>query len=117
MLQNMEPVFTVAVFDTNDTSTTTGFDSFFDNGATIISSVNLPTDFCGKPGHQGVTGTEADLESSAPEGLPGYVASFCFADFDRWAFATTDFRVARAASMSSSSKINSRSASRMCHST
>ena len=33
MLQNMEPVFTVAVFDTNDTPTTTGFDSFFDNGA------------------------------------------------------------------------------------
>lgn len=55
-LQNMEPVFTVAVFDTNDTSTTTGFDSFFDNGATILSSVNLPTDFFGKPGHQGVTG-------------------------------------------------------------
>ena len=56
MLQNMEPVFTVAVFDTNDTSTTTGFDSFFDNGASIVSSVNLPTDFFGKPGHQGVTG-------------------------------------------------------------
>ena len=56
MLQNMEPVFTVAVFDTNDTSTTTGFDTFFDNGATILSSVNLPTDFFGKPGHQGVTG-------------------------------------------------------------
>ena len=52
MLQNMEPVFTVAVFDTNDTSTTTGFDSFFDNGASIVSSVNLPTDFFGKPGHQ-----------------------------------------------------------------
>lgn len=56
-LHNLEPVFTLAVFDTNNTPTTSGFESFFDNGATILSSLNLPTAFGGLPGHQGITGT------------------------------------------------------------
>ena len=56
-LHNLEPLFTLAVFDTNNTPTTSGFESFFDNGATILSSLNLPTAFGGLPGHQGITGT------------------------------------------------------------
>jgi porin len=56
-LHDMEPVFSLVVFDTNNTPTTSGFDTFFDNGATILSSVNLPTDFIGLAGHQGITAT------------------------------------------------------------
>jgi porin len=55
--KDQEPVFSVAVFDTNDTPTVSGFDSFFDNGMTALASVNLPTKFLGLPGHQGLTGT------------------------------------------------------------
>jgi porin len=57
VLQNMEPVFSVAVFDSNSTPTTSGFDSFFDNGASIVSQVTIPTTFCCLPGHQGLLGT------------------------------------------------------------
>ena len=56
-LQNMEPVFAAAVFDTNNTPTVSGFDTFFDNGATIFAQANLPTQFFDLPGHQGVSGT------------------------------------------------------------
>ncbi len=57
MLQHMEPVFSVAVFDTNDNPTTSGFDTFFDDGVSIVTSVNLPTEWMALPGHQGLTGT------------------------------------------------------------
>lgn len=56
-LENMEPVFAAAVFDTNNTPTVSGFDTFFDNGATIFAQANLPTQFFDLPGHQGVSGT------------------------------------------------------------
>ena len=56
-LQNMEPVFAVAVFDTNNTPTVSGFDTFFDNGATIFAQINLQTNFFDRAGHQGVSGT------------------------------------------------------------
>ena len=36
VLENMEPVFAVSVFDTNNTPTVSGFETFFDNGATIL---------------------------------------------------------------------------------
>jgi porin len=57
VLQNGAPVFTVMVLDTNNTPTTTGFQSFFDNGATIFANLTLPTKFFGLPGQQGVSGT------------------------------------------------------------
>jgi porin len=56
-LKNHEPVFAAAVFDTNSTPTVSGFDRFFDNGATTFAQLNLPTHFFSLPGHQGVTGT------------------------------------------------------------
>lgn len=56
-LKNMEPLFAVAVFDTNNTPTVSGFDTFFDNGVTIFAQANLPTKFFGLPGHQGISGT------------------------------------------------------------
>ena len=57
VLENMEPVLAVSVFDTNNTPTVSGFDTFFDNGSTICAQVTLPTTFFDRPGHQGVSGT------------------------------------------------------------
>lgn len=57
VLEDLEPIFTMAVFDTNDTSTVSGFDTFFDNGMSLLAQLNLPTSFFGKPGHQGIYGT------------------------------------------------------------
>jgi porin len=56
-LHHHEPVLSAAVFDTNNTPTVSGFDTFFDNGATIFLQANLPTNFFCLPGHQGVSGT------------------------------------------------------------
>ena len=50
------PVFTLTVYDTNDDSTTSGFDKLFNNGAVIYPTVSLPTNFFGMPGHQSVWG-------------------------------------------------------------
>jgi porin len=55
--KNQEPVFSGMVFDTNDTPTVSGFDTFFDNGMTVFVSGNLPTKFLDLPGHQGLAGT------------------------------------------------------------
>lgn len=54
-LRDFKPIASINVYDTNNTPTTTGFDSFFDNGATLLAQVNLPTNFFGMPGHQGVS--------------------------------------------------------------
>jgi porin len=56
-LQNEETVFAACVYDTNDTPTASGFDTFFDNGATVYAELNLPTTFFDLPGHQGFSGT------------------------------------------------------------
>lgn len=56
-LKNMEPLFALAVFDTNNTPTVSGFDTFFDNGATVFAQLNQQTNFFDRPGHQGVSGT------------------------------------------------------------
>jgi hypothetical protein len=55
-LQDEHPVFTLSVFDTNDASKTSVFDSFFENGVVILGTALLPTRFFGLPGHQGVEG-------------------------------------------------------------
>ena len=85
VLQNGAPVFTVMVLDTNNTPTTSGFNTFFDNGATIFANATLPTKFFGLPGQQGLSGTFSsgrynDLQPTAyfnpNEGLvvtPGFV--------------------------------------------
>jgi porin len=56
-LEDKEPLLAVAVFDTNNTPTVSGFDTFFDNGATVFALLNRQTEFFGRPGHQGITGT------------------------------------------------------------
>lgn len=57
ILKDGAPVFTLMVLDTNNTPTTSGFESFFNNGATIFADVSLPTQFFDLPGHQGLAGT------------------------------------------------------------
>lgn len=56
-LKDKEPLFLVSVFDNNNTPTVSGFDTFFDNGATVFALLNRQTDFFDLPGHQGVSGT------------------------------------------------------------
>ena len=55
-LQKGYPVLSLTVYDTNDDSTRTGFDKFFNNGAVIYPTVSLPTTFFGMPGHQSLWG-------------------------------------------------------------
>jgi len=56
-VQDEESIFSVTVFDTNDTPTTTGFDTFFSNGVTIYGEFTLPTEFFDRRGHHGIYGT------------------------------------------------------------
>ena len=55
--QNDEEAFSVTVYDTNDTTTVSGFDTFFNNGATVYTEWNLTTSFFNLPGHHGLSGT------------------------------------------------------------
>jgi porin len=55
--KDKEVVFSVSVLDTNNTPTVTGFDTFFDNGMTLVVQANLPTKFFDRKGHQGLTGS------------------------------------------------------------
>lgn len=50
------PVFTLTVYDTNNNSTTSGFNTLFNNGAVIYPTASLPTTFFGLPGHQSIWG-------------------------------------------------------------
>lgn len=70
ILQEGQPVFSLMVLDTNNTPTTSGFDTFFNNGATTYANLRIPTTFGGLPGHQGIsgtfsTGTYSNLEPTA----------------------------------------------------
>lgn len=56
-LKGMEPIFTFMVLDTNNTPTTTGFQSFFNNGATMLAMLKVPVTMGALPGHQGIAGT------------------------------------------------------------
>jgi porin len=56
-LQNLQPILSMTVLDANNTPTTSGFNSFFANGAVLLPQVNIPTNFFGLPGHQGFLGT------------------------------------------------------------
>ena len=103
-LQNDEPVFSVCVYDTNDTPTTSGFKTFFNNGATVYAELSLPTTFFGLPGNHGLgatysSGTYSNLSPSAYldpiEGLvivsPPITGSWCLAyNFDQALYVSPD---------------------------
>ena len=80
ILSNGQPLATLTVYDTNDTSTTSPFHNLFDNGVIIYPTVSLPTKFFGMPGHQTVWGAyssgsypilEPDSLTIFPPPLPG----------------------------------------------
>jgi porin len=50
------PVFSFTVYDTNNDSTTNGFNVLFNNGAVLYPTLSLPTKFFGMPGHQSIWG-------------------------------------------------------------
>ena len=56
ILQNGYPVASLTIYDTNDATTTSGFDVLFNNGAVIYPTLSLPTTFFGMPGHQSLWG-------------------------------------------------------------
>jgi len=56
-LKNSERVFEAIVYDTNNTPTVSGFNTLFNNGATVYAQGTLITSFFEKPGHQGISGT------------------------------------------------------------
>lgn len=51
-MHNGQPLVTFLFLDTNNTPTTTGFESFFNNGVTTVGNLSIPTMFFGQPGHQ-----------------------------------------------------------------
>jgi porin len=57
VLSGGQPIASAMVLDTNNTPTTSGFQSFFDRGVFIMASATLPTNFFGLAGHQTVLGT------------------------------------------------------------
>lgn len=57
ILNGPEPVFQFSVLNPTDTSTTSGFDELFEEGAVLAAEMRLPTQFFDLPGHQLVGGT------------------------------------------------------------
>jgi porin len=70
VLRELEPVLTFLVLDTNNTPTVSGFNTFFDNGTTLLAQANLPTNFFGLKGHQGIGGTYSNRRYAALDDLP-----------------------------------------------
>ncbi|WP_020469480.1 carbohydrate porin [Zavarzinella formosa] len=73
VLKDKQPIFTLGVFDTNNTPTVSGFDTFFNNGASVNAQVNIPTNFLGMPGHQSVGGVYSSAQYTSLNGLPYFV--------------------------------------------
>ena len=57
VLHEMQPIVSVMVLDTNNTPMTSGFESFFNNGMTIVAKLDVPVTLADRPGHQGIWGT------------------------------------------------------------
>lgn len=57
-----EKSFSVTAYDTNDTTTVTGFNTFFNNGVTIYAELNFATNFFELSGNQGISGTYSNGE-------------------------------------------------------
>jgi porin len=57
VLREAQPFLSMMVLDTHNTPTTSGFESFFTNGATIVSRIETPVSLMGRSGHQAIWGT------------------------------------------------------------
>lgn len=49
-----QPVASLTIFDSNNNSTSSGFDEFFDNGVVLVGQLTKPTCFFDRPGHQSI---------------------------------------------------------------
>lgn len=67
------PVASVTVFDTNNTPTVSGFNTFIDNGVTINAQATLPTNVLDRPGHHTVGGTYSSGRYAALDDLPFFL--------------------------------------------
>jgi porin len=76
VLKDLQPVFTFMVVDTHNTPTTTGFESFFTNGASMFAMLNVPVNFMGLPGHQGLAGSYSTGSYSDLTPTPYYDPSY-----------------------------------------
>jgi len=57
IMNGKRALFTGMVFDTYNSPTSSGFESFFNNGAVVLAKLEVPVTFFELPGHQGVEGT------------------------------------------------------------
>ena len=53
ILRGADPIFSFSLLNATDTTTTSGFDELFDEGVALACDLRLPTQFLGRPGHQG----------------------------------------------------------------
>jgi porin len=66
VLRDLQPVFTLTVFDPSNTPTVSGFDTFFDRGVVINAQATLPTTkLRGLPGHYSVGGVYSNAQYAA----------------------------------------------------
>lgn len=49
-----QPVASLTIFDSNNNSTSSGFDELFDNGVVLVGQLIKPTNLFDRPGHQSV---------------------------------------------------------------
>lgn len=73
VLKGTDPVLAVAVFDTRNTPTTSGFEEFFTNGVTVNGQATLPYTLFDRPGHFSVGGTYSSGKYVALDDLPFFV--------------------------------------------
>jgi porin len=75
VLSEKEPIFSVMVLDTNNTPTTSGFNTFFNNGASVEVMATLPTKVMDLPGHYSIAGTYSSGSYAALDDLPYFLAA------------------------------------------
>lgn len=70
LLMGGEPVLTLLVVDSKNSSMTSGLSDLFVDGVTIFPALTLPTRFFGRPGHQGIHGTWSSQELTPFDEIP-----------------------------------------------
>jgi len=82
---------TLAVFDPQDETITTGLPNFYAKGVTLMDATTLTTHFFGLPGSQSITGLYSDMKSNATGQLRELLLPQFFGQpqqkDDTWAFA------------------------------
>jgi porin len=70
VLVDMQPIFAFTVLDSNNTPTTTGFQSFFDSGVDLMLQATLPINPFGLPGHHSFIGAYTTHSSTDLSSVP-----------------------------------------------